>query len=273
MRLLSFTILLVFCYTVNAADKIKLSCIGNSITEGYLNYSSYIPGLQYLLGSDYIVENDGVSGTTLLKKGNKSYWKYGKLSQVFNRPDVITIMLGTNDTKPENWDYFGDEFETDYLALIDTLLTLEKKPTIYLVAPVPVFKPTYAIRNEIIEEIIPIIKKIGDEKKLLVIDANTPLLEYGKHFPDGVHPDSVAASAIAKAIYAGIASFTSVNHLPYVTLPCKKSKHSFNLRCSLFPFKRAEQYIQFDLKGAKISAIKRARFTTFVTVIPFNDVH
>lgn len=89
-----------------------------------------------LLGSGYLVENEGISGTTLLKKGDMPYWTQGRLSQAlaFN-PKIVTIKLGTNDSKPQNWKY-KSEFEADLNALIDTLGTLASKPVIWLCLPV-----------------------------------------------------------------------------------------------------------------------------------------
>lgn len=71
--------LLVFfcCFWVTnvfAQKKIKVACIGNSVTAGYLlkdlETESYPSRLQNLLESNYEVGNFGHSGATLLKKGH-----------------------------------------------------------------------------------------------------------------------------------------------------------------------------------------------------------
>lgn len=168
----------------------------------YTNYPTY---LQNLLGSGYQVENDGVGGTTLLKRGDKPYWTNGLLSKALAfKPDIVTIKLGTNDTKSQNWDAHGSEFKADYLAMIDTLQKLSSKPAIFLVLPVPVFKDAYGIRDSILKKVIVVIKTIGTERNLPVIDANTPLLGFGKYFSDGVHPNTAGADSIAHVIYRGL---------------------------------------------------------------------
>jgi hypothetical protein len=45
---------------------VKWACIGNSITAG-----AYPQKLAALLGPGYIVENDGIGGTTMLKSGRR----------------------------------------------------------------------------------------------------------------------------------------------------------------------------------------------------------
>ena len=202
-------ILLIVCVIIaTAADEIKIACVGNSITAGNSNYPTY---LQKLLGSDYQVENEGVGGTTMLKNGDSPYWTKGRLSQALAfKPNIVTIKLGTNDTKPQNWDQHGDEFKDDYLSMIDTFKTLSTNPDVFLVIPVPVFKDAYGIRNSVLIEIIDIVKEIGTERGLPVIDANTPLLEFGNYFSDGVHPNTAGADTIAHVIYRGLMARTPI---------------------------------------------------------------
>ena len=63
--------------TARAAEPIKVACVGDSITQGSgaQKGKSYPAQLQGLLGEGYLVGNFGVSGRTLLKKGDFPYWK------------------------------------------------------------------------------------------------------------------------------------------------------------------------------------------------------
>lgn len=187
---------------------LKWACIGNSITAGYIVPASqaYPAKLGTLLGPGYAMENDGVSGNTLLKAGDNSYWKNGKLPSVFAfKPDIITIKLGTNDSKPVNWDAHKGEFERDYKALIDTLSAMPQKPRIFLCLPVPAFVEqtgSTGIRASVVKnEIMPIIKTIGAGRSLPVIDLYTPMVNMKSRFPDGIHPDAVGQDTIAAVIY------------------------------------------------------------------------
>lgn len=224
------TFLMLIFWTISQAQ-IKVACIGNSITEGtgLSNPSTlaYPARLQALLGSNYQVQNDGVSGTTLLKKGDNPYWTNGKLSNALAfKPNIVTIKLGTNDTKKANWDAHKDEFKRDYLALLDTLNALSTKPRIFLVLPVPIWANQYDIRDSALKKIIIILKQIANERGLPVIDCNTPLLSAQSFFSDGVHPNATGADSIARIIYRSISgppevrfqfrSFTSAGaSLPY----------------------------------------------------------
>ena len=195
----------------------KIACIGNSITFGYglsnQSAQSYPGKLQTLLGkTNFTVQNDGVNSTTMTKKGDVPYWKNGLLSQVFAfQPNIITIKLGTNDTKPQNWNSlgYGSQYKTDYLAMIDTLRAMASKPTIYLVLPVPVFSnataTSWGIRDSVIQKEMVIIKDIAAARTLTVIDANTPLKNFQKYFAiDGVHPDSSGEDTIAHVIFRAL---------------------------------------------------------------------
>jgi len=58
---------------------VKVACIGNSITYGSgipdRARDSYPAQLGRMLGDKWIVKNFGVSGRTMLKKGDFPYWK------------------------------------------------------------------------------------------------------------------------------------------------------------------------------------------------------
>jgi acyl-CoA thioesterase I len=244
------SILLILAVAASAASKIKVACVGNSITAGS---SMYPPYLQTLLGSEYQVENEGVDGTTLLKKGDMPYWTQGRLKQAiaFN-PNIVTIKLGTNDTKSQNWDAHGSEFKKDYLAMIDTFKLLATKPDVFLILPVPVFKTNnYGIRDSILKKIIVIIKEIGAERNLPIIDANTPLLGLGQYFSDGVHPNGAGSDSIAHIIYRALTAKTTIAFGNSGTPMPQKMSHR---RASVISVsdKRLTQFNIFDLTGRTV---------------------
>jgi len=189
------------------AVPIKWGAIGNSITEG----SGYPAKLGALLGPAYAVTNYGVSATTLLKQSNYSYWQYGKLPQVFAaRPDIISVKLGTNDSKPVNWPSGKTRFLGDLRAMVDTLAGISTKPKTFLCYPVPVFQKNGqwavdGINDPVIKnEIMPFIRQVSEEKKTGLIDLHTPLESRGDLFSgDGVHPDAGKAGgdSIAALIF------------------------------------------------------------------------
>src|SRR5690606_13079424 len=92
------------------------------------------------LPADSVI-NYGHAGGTALRSGDSSYWTSGRLAQVFAyQPDIVSIHLGSADSKPVNWNADSTNFARDYKALIDTLRTMPSNPRILVVYPTPVWK-------------------------------------------------------------------------------------------------------------------------------------
>ena len=204
-------------------DAIRVACIGNSITDGHdidMNDVKAWPGqLQKLLGDGYVVKNYGRSARTLLNKGDNPIQKEQAWRDALAfKADVVIIKLGTNDSKPENWQY-GNEFESDLRSMIDQLnpkvpvlnkkgkptkkLQRSQNPRIILCTPVPAYKPSWGISDSVIvNNIIPIINKVAQEEKLEVVDLHSIFdNKDGKAMQgDGIHPTEAGDSQIAKAV-------------------------------------------------------------------------
>jgi lysophospholipase L1-like esterase len=206
--LLIFSFALVFNISLfgQSHKVVKVACVGNSITYGARikdrPHDSYPAQLARMLGAGYKVRNFGISGRTMLMKGDYPYMKEELFADVLKwQPDIVIIMLGTNDSKPHNWKYKAG-FERDYLRMTESFDTLMSKPEIYVVAPVPVFKDCCNIKDEVVKnEIYPIVKKIAGEKKLHFIDLYNPMKGMVAMFPDGVHPNPAGAGEMAKVVY------------------------------------------------------------------------
>ena len=205
-----------------AKKKIKVACVGDSITYGARlddrEKHSYPAQLQSLLGESYSVENFGVGSCTLIRKGSPTVWdELSKIKEA--NPDVVVISLGTNDTcgmgtcgDRKCWE-FKDEFEGDYRDLIDELSQLPSRPQIFICAPSPMVLETPGLDNERIEGLtirklrlellIDIVKKVAEEKNVEFIDLNTPLDNRPELFTekDGVHPNKDGYMVIAEIIY------------------------------------------------------------------------
>lgn len=187
---------------------IRVACIGNSITDNGHGAGAYPVRFNMLMGREYFVLNAGHSGRTLLRKGDSPYNASQWFKEVFKfKPAIITIKLGTNDSKPQNWDPHKGEFEGDLRWMIDTLQTIIPKPRILLCTPIPAWKNAagqdpFGIRGPVIkDEIIPIIRKVAQEKGLAVLDLHTPYLPYQGLTPDGVHPNAAGLDTLAHILY------------------------------------------------------------------------
>lgn len=187
-------------------EALRVACIGNSITDGFgidmAEQQGYPAQLQRLLGSGYCVRNFGVSSRTLLNKGDRPYqneraWR----DALAFKPDIVLIKLGTNDSKPENWQY-GKDFAADLQQMVDALKAGENHPRIVLCTPIPAFKPTWNINDSVIVNgITPIINKVAKKNKLQVVDLHTCFAGEGdKMLADGIHPDAKGARRLAEII-------------------------------------------------------------------------
>ncbi len=186
---------------------VKVACIGDSITEGVgaAGGKSYPSQLQGLLGEHWKVENFGVSGRTLLKKGDYPYWKEAKYQNALkSEPNVVIIMLGTNDTKPQNWAH-ETEFVADYTELVKSFQALPSKPRIYVCRPCPVPEPgNFGINEKNNQEWIKRIDKLAKDMDLGVIDMHEALEKHPEMLPDKVHPNTEGAGEMAGAAFKAL---------------------------------------------------------------------
>ena len=192
------------------AGPIKVACVGDSITFGAAikdrQKNNYPAQLQGILGDRYAVTNLGVNGATMLKKGDKPYWKLKQYQAAQDlRPDIVIIKLGTNDTKPHNWKHKAD-YPADYIEMVETFQQLDSKPTVYVCYPAPVVGEQWGINDKAVrEEVIPFIDKVAKQTKATIIDVYTPLKDKPELIPDKVHPNARGAAIIAQTVADAIA--------------------------------------------------------------------
>jgi acyl-CoA thioesterase I len=198
-------LLVLLLATASAAEKIRIACVGDSITAGAgiqdPAHNAYPIVLGNILGENYDSRNFGNSGSTLLKNGDKPYWKQKEFTGATEfQPNIVVIKLGTNDSKPQNWKH-KDEFEGDLIALVDHFAALPSKPKIFLCLPVPVYEARWGINEPVVKgEVIPIIEKVAKEKNLPTIDLYTALSGKPELFPDKIHPNAAGAKLMAEAV-------------------------------------------------------------------------
>jgi acyl-CoA thioesterase-1 len=189
----------LFQYT--PVNPIRVACIGDSITA----VSDYPVDLQRMLGGNYSVSNFGVVAATLLSNTSKPYiYEKALLRAKVSQPNIVVIMLGTNDAHVANYPLI-DDFVSDYERLVGEFQVLSSKPEILLVKPPPIFTNEFNLSNaNLVEGIIPRIEQVAKDLGLSTIDAYTPFVNHPEYFKDGIHPTSEGASIIANEIYRGI---------------------------------------------------------------------
>lgn len=213
-------------------DAFRVACVGDSITYGdglaKPETASYPAQLQGLLGDSTVVRNFGRNGRTLLRQGHAPYWREEALAEALAfRPHVVVIMLGTNDSKPGNWQHAAD-FEPDYLALIDTFLALPTAPRVLIGVPPPVYRHGFEIRDHTLgREIVPAVRQVAAQRPVELLDFHRAMQGHPEWFVDGVHPTAAGARGIAEAVARRIAKLPQTPAQVSASLPKRLNEPLF----------------------------------------------
>ena len=264
------------------ADPVRVACVGDSITygSGSTSGNSYPSQLQRLLGDAFEVKNFGVGGRTLLKKGDYPYWNESAFTQSKDyQPDIVIIMLGTNDSKPQNWAY-KDEFKSDYLDLIAQYQALESDPKIYIATSPMVAADNLNIRASVVkDEIVPLEKEIAAETGCELIDIFTLSDGHAEWYTsDHVHPNDLGYSNFAAHFAAYMNAYDDES---FGNMTVRVSTNPQSLQLTLKPGEEF-QYIGVnialfagDVVDGKMAAEehfqKRFRYHDTSTIINSND--
>lgn len=227
-RTAMLVLLMAFC-AATAANAKLVACVGDSITYGWGipdrlrdGYPAQLERMLKEFDPAWEVQNFGVSGATLLSKGDRPYIRESAYqSALASSPDIVIIKLGTNDSKPQNWAY-ASEYVSDYTAMIETFRALPSGPVVWICKPVPAFYLNFNIRPEVIrDEILPMIDAISAQTGAPLIDLYTAFQDYSVLFPDGIHPNAEGAGLMAETILphlTGIRRAPDFNHDGVVNL-------------------------------------------------------
>lgn len=205
---------------VHAAEvsaPIRIACVGDSITYGYTSsnpsFHSYPSQLKNLLGEGYEVGNFGVSGYTLMKSGDRPYWSAPQYAQSRQfEPDIVLLMLGTNDSKETNWVH-KDEFLADLKELIEIYKQLPGEPEVYVCTSLrlPVeyeHEDTKSGLNRAVieEEIVPFQEQAADETGCPLIDTHgfSEREMADEDFKDYAHPTDIGYQKLANYIFGSL---------------------------------------------------------------------
>jgi len=210
------SILLIQAFVIGlipgVANAKLVACVGDSITYGYgLSnrvtdcYPAQLAGMLQSYDSEWETKNSGANGATLLRNGDQPYIRKGVYNPALaSAPEVVIIMLGTNDSWPSNWVH-KDDFVSDYLALIDAFAELPSNPKIFICCPPPIWGRPWSLDDTVLkEQIIPLIGEVAELRDVGLIDLHTPLEDSSHLFPDGVHPNTEGARVIAEVVASAI---------------------------------------------------------------------
>lgn len=190
----------------------RVACVGDSITNGALIpgcfFRSYPAVLGRLLGKAYHVENYGLNGRTLSDGADRPYTKESEYekSKAFD-PEIVILMLGTNDTKPCNWQN-AEEMAHAYDVMIPRYTGMKKPPRVLLCTPtwaVNARNRLQYITNDTEAALLPEVaaqaREAAKRHQIGLIDLYTLFegkLEWLSY--DGIHPNARGAKIIATEV-------------------------------------------------------------------------
>ena len=213
--LLSFLtlIILMACHTIDSTDETETSieegdtviaAVGDSITAEYMSGANYPKILEEKLGVGYSVVNFGESNYAAQSSSDYPYETTASFEESLAlEPDVVILMLGTNDTKAHNWNG-ADHFKEEYTQLLENYLEVESVSGVILASPPTVFLRDVmegSIDPENIEPIRDVVQEVAKEYELEFVDMIEQTAGHSEWFFDGVHPTPEGAEAIAQIFY------------------------------------------------------------------------
>lgn len=123
-------------YNNPSDEQIRVACVGDSITYGHgiSNWpkNQYPAVLSDLLGDSYHVQNFGASGRAVQDDSDQPYRAAEQYQDSLDYDaDILIFMMGTNDSKPENW-HDAAQFKEALNSLLDSYVTPEREPLVFL---------------------------------------------------------------------------------------------------------------------------------------------
>lgn len=202
--------------TNNKSKKIKVACVGDSITFGFgvANWkeNNYPSKLQKMLGDQFVVANFGDCGRTAMEHSSFPYIKSKRYTQSLEfNPEFVVIMLGTNDTRNKDWkgkDFFKDEYKN----LISNYKSKHSVKKIYICTPIPAYKNIHKVNPSLVEkEVNQAVRELAKELDLILIETFDAFINNPKLLFDGVHPNKNGTTILANTIFEKIKSDLILN--------------------------------------------------------------
>lgn len=196
------------------ADVITISCIGDSITDGYncsnRTYCAWPAVMQRILWKDYAVSNFGASGMTMRTDHKDAYINCGYYNDAIAlapEADITIIMLGTNDSdRFKSWDDDDTKkYKEDYAAFLDTLTELNPDVEFILMNCPEYYGGTGKDGEFGSDRMVQIQKDVYEEfkaegRKVSAFDMHTFTAEEmgSAMFPDKLHPGDEGYSVMGQ---------------------------------------------------------------------------
>ncbi len=221
MVILLAAVVLVFFVLFNSGffggkdERIRVSCVGDSLTYGSgvlktRETDAYPAQLQIKMGTDHLVSNFGLRNATASASGDLPYVESEEYQQSLkSKPDIVVLMLGTNDTKTYNWN--ASDYEAGLKELVESYQQLDTKPTVYLMRSPYCYSldgsdvAEYDIQPAVVaDELGGIVEKVASETGVEVIDLYQLTEGQDELYTDGIHFNANGYELIADEVYSNL---------------------------------------------------------------------
>jgi lysophospholipase L1-like esterase len=192
---------------------VRVAAVGDSITFGGGRDDAYPAQLAKLLGDRYNVANFGVPGATALNRGDFPYVQQPayRAARAY-APDIVIVMLGTNDTKAHNWPHRGT-FSADLTRLVSAFRDLPTRPQILLTLPPPVFqRDTPNIDGGRLQALLPMIRTVAAQLHAPLLDLQRAFADKPSLLPDHIHPNAEGNALIAREVRDALVRELGMSH-------------------------------------------------------------
>lgn len=188
-----------------------VACVGDSNTAGY-GGESYAVSLSEQLGDGWDVRAFGVCGASAMTSGAYPYSDTLTYAESLESvPDVVILMLGTNDTA--TW-HGADTFAREYEALLETYLALSSQPRLILCTPPapqtddwPQGTVSFGVQPACFDALNAAIQNIAERHGLTLVDIYSLTQNHPDWFiDDGIHLDPIGARAVGQALAIAVKS-------------------------------------------------------------------
>ena len=220
-----------------SADKVKIACIGDSITYGYLlehpECEAFPAQLQRMLGDGYEVRNFGVPALGIYlhlpwhstKNGRRAWSLSPECSAALAwAPDIVVSNLGSNDLEEYPKEFLPGAngvpelargtFRRQYADLLNAFKADGRNPRILMWTRLCAMKEAFASKFGMVPFVMADdLKAVAEEVGAEGVDIYAATWESAANedWPDQTHPSASGHRAIAAAIFAALrkASTTS----------------------------------------------------------------
>ena len=200
--------LLVGIASMSAAERVRIACVGDSLTVGPFMTEPYPLALEKILGADKAeVRNFGANGATMMKEGNGPYWMVNPFRESTEwKPQIVVLMLGTNDIQAANLPKIA-AYPSDAAAMVEHFVKQPFKPRVILMLPPTVLNPVAGITDEnLVKYIIPVITELATKHKLTLVDLHSQIKEKALFGEDGLHLNNAGYAKMAELVAAALAA-------------------------------------------------------------------